>query len=77
VLEEMGADLRGVNLGRSDLKEWPPGGGKNLYVVWKGQKCGAFYGWDYTKSLVSGYKGAGYRKVASEQEAFDILIDYL
>jgi len=32
-----------------------------------------FCGWDITKSLTAGFSGAGYQKVASEVEAFQIL----
>jgi len=76
-LEERGADLQSINLGRADRKDWMPGGFKNLYVVWKGVRCGVFYGWDLTKSLVSGYKGACYKKVPNEREAINMLIDNL
>jgi len=83
-LIDAGADLSAVGAGREDLETWPDPsfkdknrGTKNLYVVWCGRKVGVFCGWDLTKSLVSGFGGAGYRKVASDAEAFQILEEKL
>jgi len=73
-LEAEGADLKALNIGDADVKEWYWGGStKNHYVVWKGVKVGVFHGWDYTKTLVSGIRGAGYRKAATAKEAFELL----
>lgn len=83
-LIEVGADLSAVGVGREDLESWPDPsfkdknrGTKNLYVVWCGRKVGVFCGWDLTKSLMNGYGAAGYQKVASDSEVFQILEEKL
>jgi len=75
-LENKGADLSCISVGRPKVKEWFQDmkiTGRNLYVVWRGQKVGAFVGWEPTKHLVSGYKNAGYKKVYTEAEAVELL----
>jgi len=78
-LEEIGVDLTVATLGRKEVNPWPltcfcgVRGGKPLYVVWNGVKVGVFQGWDTTNALVNGFHGAGFKKVASEAEAVDIL----
>lgn len=63
-LESLGVDLTLFD---------EPRGGKNFYVVWKGKRVGVFGGWELTRSLVDGFPGAGYKKVASKIEAYHIL----
>jgi len=80
-LEECGADLSNVTVGRKDVDCWDDltvrgsWHGKNLYVVWNGAKVGCFVGWDRTNALVKGFKGAGYRKASSD--AVETLEKYL
>jgi len=75
-LEDKGADLSCISVGRPEVKAWCEDmkiTGRNLYVVWRGRKVGAFVGWEPTKRLVSGYKNAGYKKAYSEAEAVELL----
>jgi len=82
-LEERGADLSDVSVGRKDVDHWDDRTvtstwhGKNLYVVWNGVKVGCFVGWDKTNALVKGFRKAGYKKVSSEAEAVETLENYL
>jgi len=79
VLEDEGADLSALSIGREDVADWwwTGGGSKNFYVVWSGRKVGVFQGWDLTKSLVSGFGGAGYKKVSTAKEGFELLEKHL
>lgn len=45
----------------------------NYYAVTKGRECGTFFTWSECETQVKGYKGARFKKFASQKEADDYL----
>lgn len=43
----------------------------NYYAVAKGRECGTFFTWSECETQVKGYKGARFKKFASQKEADD------